>query len=265
MEKPNSMDIRKNLFKYVVADYDYARPLYPTELYDTIQSFSGINKASHILEVGAGTGQASELFIANNHPLDLLEVSDEQVIFLENKYSENKKVRVFKDYFEDFQPDATYDLIYSATAFHWIKCENGYPKAWNMLREGGTMAVFWNMFWSLPPSGGIFDGLNEIDKKYSVNCTADNIDSIKEKRIKQITVGGFFDVPEYFEFRWTEFYDAKKYAALMNTNPKALLLDDTERTKYLQEIENYVHNHGGIVEMPEWVNLYLVKKQGSSK
>lgn len=260
MEESNSMDIRKNLFKYVVADYDYARPLYPTELYNTIQSFSGINRASHILEVGAGTGQASELFIANNHPLDLLEVSDEQVAFLKNKYSTYKKVRIFKDYFEDFQPDATYDLIYSATAFHWIKCENGYPKAWNMLREGGTMAVFWNMFWVLRLTGGIFDGLNEIDKKYFASFKVDELEAIKEKRIKQITVGGFFDEPQYFEFRWTGIYDTKKYVALMNTNSRTLLLSNTERLNYLKEIEEYVDSHGGIVEVPELVCLYLVKK-----
>jgi hypothetical protein len=32
--------------------------------------------------------------------------------------------------FEDFEcPDYSIDLIYSATAFHWIKEEIGHPKA----------------------------------------------------------------------------------------------------------------------------------------
>jgi len=149
MADSNIMDIRKNLFKNVVTDYDYARPPYPSELYKTIHDFSGIGPGSNILEVGAGTGQATKLFVEKNHSLDLLEVSDEEVDFLRGKYEKNINVRIFKDYFEDFKADWRYDLIYSATAFHWIKCENGYPKAWEILRDGGTMAVFWNMFWEL--------------------------------------------------------------------------------------------------------------------
>jgi len=260
MESSNIMDIWKNLFKNVVTDYDYARPTYPPELYKTIRDFSGIGPDSNILEVGAGTGQATKLFVEKNHSLDLLEVSDEQVAFLRGKYKKNINVRIFKDYFEDFKADRRYDLIYSATAFHWIKCENGYPKAWEMLCDGGTMAVFWNMFWELRRNGGIFDGLNEISEKYSAICEINDIDSIREKRIKQITVGGFFPAPQYYEFRWTGLYDTKKYVALMNTNSRALTLNDTERMNYLREIEHYVDAHGGVVEVPELVCLYLTKK-----
>ena len=76
----------RNTFSEVINAYEYARPKYPKELYERILSFSGINNKCYILEVGAGTGQA--------------------------------------------------------TAFHWIDGEVGYPKAWRMLRAGGTMAVF---------------------------------------------------------------------------------------------------------------------------
>jgi len=75
--------------------------------------------------VGAGTGQATDLFITHGHHLDLLEVSDEQVSFLRQKYAANQNIAVMKKYFEDYESDQQYNLIYSATAFHWIKCEIG--------------------------------------------------------------------------------------------------------------------------------------------
>jgi len=256
----NIMDIQKNLFKNVVTDYDYARPTYPPELYETIRDFSGVGPNSNILEVGAGTGQATKLFVENNHSLDLLEVSDEQVGFLRGKYAGNQNIRIFKGYFEDYNPDRRYDLIYSATAFHWIKCENGYPKAWEMLRDGGTMAVFWNMFFFLRHIGGVFDDLNHICQKYSTLCAADTLESNKEKRIRQITTGDFFDTPKCFEFRWTGCYDTKKFVSLMNTSAKAWSLSDSERLKYLQEVKECVDAHGGVVEVPELVCLYLTKK-----
>jgi len=46
----------------------------------------------------------------------------------------------------------------------------------------------------------------------------------------------------------------------MNTNSRALMLNDTERMNYLREIEHYVDAHGGVVEVPELVCLYLTKK-----
>lgn len=260
----NIMDEKRKRFKNVIDEYDYARPTYPIALYDRIQIFSNIGSASKILEVGAGTGQATDLFLSHGHRLDLIEVSDKQVAFLKKKYSQCANIRVYQEYFEDYSTDTEYDLIYSATAFHWIKCENGYPKAWKMLRNGGTMAVFWNVSLDVYHRGGIFDQLNEIAEKYkasSAEYEMNEIELIKEKRIKQITVEGYFDVPEYYEFRWTECYTAQKYAALMLTVGNALMINESDKIAYRREVESYIEANGGVVEVPEIVCLYLVKKQ----
>lgn len=257
----NIMDIKKNLFQNVINDYEYGRPQYPEELYAAVNRFSGIGPASEILEVGAGTGQATGLFALHGHRLDLLEVSDQQVTFLQGKYGLQDNIKVTKSYFEDYEPDKQYDLIYSATAFHWIKCENGYPKAWRMLREGGTMAVFWNVFFDLYHSGGIFDGLNELRKAYMPNeSLGDDLETIKDKRIRQITVGGYFEMPEYIEFHWTDRYDAKRFTAWANTYSRVLVLGDKQRMEYLNAVEHYILEQGGVVDVPQTVSLYMVKK-----
>ena len=56
-------DFLKNTFCNVVKDYDYARPGYPAELYQNIRAFAGLGENAQLLEVGAGTGQATELFL----------------------------------------------------------------------------------------------------------------------------------------------------------------------------------------------------------
>ena len=257
----NPMDIKKNLFRTVIADYEYGRPKYPMALYEEIQHFSDIDSNSEILEVGAGTGQATDLFVSHGHKLDLLEVSEEQVAFLRQKYTNYPNVRLSKNYFEDYVTEKKYDLIYSATAFHWIKCENGYPKAWSMLRPGGTLAVFWNVFFDMYHCGGIFDELNRIKKFYmpeeSLGLT---LDEIKEKRIRQITVGGFFGCPQYFEFRQSEYYDRNRFLAYLKTDSGTLMLDDVTRERYLSDVSRCIDRCGGGIEIPEIVSLYLVKK-----
>ncbi|WP_455716277.1 class I SAM-dependent methyltransferase [Anaerosporobacter sp.] len=99
------------------------------DLFYEICKFTNLNEGQNILEVGAGTGQATDLFVSKSYNLDLLEVSKNQVDFLKNKYRTNKNIAVTESYFEEYKTDKEYDLIYSATAFHWVNSEIGYPKA----------------------------------------------------------------------------------------------------------------------------------------
>lgn len=257
-------DFLKNTFSKVINDYDSARPGYPQELYDTVIRFAGIGAEASVLEVGAGTGQATDLFLQGDFLFDLLEVSEEQVAFLKQKYEGNPCVTVKKDYFEQYDTEKKYDLIYSATAFHWVDSSVGYPKAWEMLEQGGTLAVFWHMSSVTYYTGGIFDGLNRLKQKYlrgeSLGFDADGIQMVKEKRIAQIQSGGCFGAPEIFEYRWIDNYDADRYVTLLNTYSGTQTLSTEKRQRYLEEVKAHIEKSGGKVELPQHVMLYFVRK-----
>ena len=55
-------DLLKKTFSNVVNDYDYARPKYPIDLYETVKKFANLQEGQNVLEVGAGTGQATDYF-----------------------------------------------------------------------------------------------------------------------------------------------------------------------------------------------------------
>lgn len=254
----------KNTFSKVIKDYDTARPGYPQELYDTVTDFAGIGAEANVLEVGAGTGQATDLFLQGDFWFDLLEVSDAQVAFLKQKYGANPKVTVKKDYFEQYAAEKRYDLIYSATAFHWVDSSVGYPKAWEMLKCGGTLAVFWHMSSVTYYTGGIFNGLNKLKEKYlpeeSLGFDAEGIRKVKEKRIAQIQSGGCFGEPKIYEYRWLDAYDADRYVTLLNTYSGTQTLSGERRRMYLGEVRAYIQANGGTVGLPQHVMLYMVKK-----
>ncbi len=66
-----NIDFLKNTFSKVIKDYDSARPGYPKELYDMVMKFAGLGKEAEVLEVGAGTGQATDLFLQGDFRFDL--------------------------------------------------------------------------------------------------------------------------------------------------------------------------------------------------
>lgn len=254
----------KNTFANVVQDYDYSRPGYPLKLKRDICSFANLGEDARLLEVGAGTGQATNLFLDVAEKLELIEVSEEQVAFLRHKYKKHPQVGVHKTYFEDFFSEEKYDLIYSGTAFHWIESEVGYPKAYEMLKEGGTLAVFWHMSSVTRYEGGVFEGLNEIQKKYfheeAGKYEEGGIHQVVAKRVAQIQSGGCFGEPKIREYWWVDTYDAERYAALVNTYSSTQSLDEKSRQQYLQEIKAHIEEQGGKVELPQLVILYLVRK-----
>lgn len=255
----SASDQLKNTFSHVTAAYDYARPTYPRELCEQIVSFSGLERGASLLEVGAGTGQATDLFL--NYSPTLLEVSDEQVSFLRAKYP---SLRVDKGYFETYETDQTFNLIYSATAFHWVGSEIGYPKAWRMLKDGGTMAVFWHMSSVMHYDCGIFPLLNELKLKYmpgaSLGFDEAGVETVRQKRFTQFQSGGCFKKPELFEYRWTDAYDADRYAALVESYSDTQLLPEATRRAYLDAIRSTIDQSGGKVEIPQHVLLFMQKK-----
>lgn len=253
----------KDTFNNVVTMYDAARPTYPEQLLKDVLEFSGKSLFDRALEVGAGTGQATDLFIDAVKHLDIVEVGDKQVEYLKEKYK-NKNACTYKAYFENYNTTNFYDLIFSATAFHWVDACVGYPKAWNMLNEGGTLAVFWHMSSVTLHDTGIFVGLDSIKKKYlpneSLGFDKEGVEGVKQRRISQIQSGNCFDVPLIKEYRWVDKYDADRYSLLLESYSSTQTLDDEQKILYLDEVKKYINDNGGVVEMPQHVILYLVRK-----
>jgi hypothetical protein len=66
-------------------------------------------------------------------------------------------VEVIEDAFETWDPPASerFDLVFAATAWHWIDPAVGYPRAWRLLRPGAYLAI-WSASHVFPESGDPF-------------------------------------------------------------------------------------------------------------
>lgn len=98
-----------------------------------------------LLEVGCGTGQATEPFLKTKCKVTAVELGENLASYTREKFKIYKNFNVIRSAFEDYDcDDNQFDMLYSATAFHWIPDEIGYKKAYRIIRSGGTLALFWN-------------------------------------------------------------------------------------------------------------------------
>lgn len=138
------MDLRKT-FNTDEYNYDKSRPDYPKELFGDIFEYVNLSENSNILEIGIGTGQATLPFLNKGCNVTAVELGDKLARYCVQKFSNFYNFNIINsDFIMADLPEKNFDLIYSATAFHWIPKHEGYAKIKSLLKSDGAIALFWN-------------------------------------------------------------------------------------------------------------------------
>jgi SAM-dependent methyltransferase len=260
------MTLGKIVFDQIAKDYDEVRPGYPEELIEDIISISGIPEGGRILEIGCGTGQATIPFAKRGYFMICLDISKEMAALAAKKCRKYPKVKVLAISFEEWEPDMrSFDLVISATAFHWIPKEIAYPKAAQLLKDSGYLAVFWNFHPT--PYTGFFQEVQRVYRsvvpewKDPANepSTEDKIRAIEN----DINETGLFEKVLVKRYPWTKEYKADQYIKLLNTYSNHRCLDQRRRERLFDEIRALIEDeYGGRITRPYLTVLYIAKKEG---
>ncbi|GAA0385002.1 hypothetical protein Acor_48200 [Acrocarpospora corrugata] len=115
--------------------YDRARPGYPAELFDLLP-------VGRVLEIGPGTGQATEALAARGNQIVAVELGPQMADVARRKLARFPRVEVVTTDFETWPlPEEPFDLVLAATSFHWIDPDIRVSKAARALRPGGMLAT----------------------------------------------------------------------------------------------------------------------------
>jgi len=258
-------DELRTTFEQAAQDYDEARPGYPTALVQDVISLSGIPEKGSIIEVGCGTGQATVPFAEYGYRMVCLDIGEELASLAALKCRCFPDVHVRTVSFEDWvgEPGA-FDLLVSASAFHWIPADLAYAKTASVLKDSGSMALFWNLH--PDPLTPFFEDVQEVYRKHAPGLAENvakraNCQVSIEKRTAQINASGHFEMCEVRRYPWTAEYRAHEYAKLLNTYSDHRKLDEAKREALLLDIAELVERHGGMVARPYLAVLYLAKKR----
>ncbi len=127
--------------------YHAARPRYPEAVWTALRQRAGLRESIDILEIGAGTGIATGPLLAHR-PRRLTAVeSDERLARFLSASQPSPPLDLIVSPFEAAAlPPAAYDLVVSATAFHWLDAVPALRRINTLLRPGGRVALWWNVF-----------------------------------------------------------------------------------------------------------------------
>jgi len=138
------MDERQPTIFGEVADlYDRVRPGYPDHLFKDLTELCDLAPASHVVEVGAGTGKATAGLAALGLRVTAIEPSKPMADVLQARALPGVQVQVVR--FEDAEVDpGQASLVLCAQAWHWVQRPLAYTRTHVMLEPGGHLALVAN-------------------------------------------------------------------------------------------------------------------------
>lgn len=250
------------MFNKAAEYYDLYRPTYPSSMIQEIVDFADLKPNSEILEIGSGSGKATELFCHRKFCMTCIDPGKDLVRIGNSRFPEEKFTFV-EGRFEDMElSEAYYDTIFSAQAFHWVPQPMGYEKSAKVLKPNGTLALMWNMY--ITYENEMDQDLLKLSEKYG--GLADFVsESSCEKRIESIVAGiegsGYFETPTVIRKLWSVDYTAEEYYGFALTGNRFIQKSNQEKEQAYKDICELAQRHGGRIHRPYLCVLYLAKRK----
>lgn len=255
-------------FDTVASQYEKLRPGYADELYRAIFDYIPIHENSNVIEVGTGGGQATLPVLKTGCNLTAVEYGAQFSDLLKEKFKSFPKFSVITGKFEDvgFQENA-FDLVFSASAFHWIPEKTGYEKVFSMLKSGGAFARFANHPYR---DKGNPELSEEIDRLYDIYYNTFH-NKAKHEVIKEYTIQqaeeramiaekyGFSDI-RYALFHRKRVFSANEYIQLLGTYSDHIVIKKAIREEFFSKIEEAINKRGGAITIYDTMDLALARK-----
>ncbi|MFI7680304.1 class I SAM-dependent methyltransferase [Actinophytocola sp. NPDC049390] len=253
-------------FDGIAERYDRVRPGYPAAVFDDIAALTGLSAGARVLEVGPGPGNATRDLLARGWRVHAVEPG----AALAARARANLAGRPFTvdvTRFDDWVPDGTYDLLFSATAYHWVAPEVRWRLAADVLEPLAPLALVTNR----TVAGGTFNDIYQASERLhrdlapevefglspeadailaDIHAAGDDIGAVweaGEHKSGYSRAGALFTAPLIRSYQWETEYDAADAAALLSTYSPYLRVPPERRGPLLAGIADIVRaDFGGV-------------------
>lgn len=259
----------KTTFNESAERYHKYRPHYPQALFDKLIRDTKLTPMSHLLEIGPGTGQATVPLAKYGCDITAIELGEDLAHKARLTLKDYQNVKVLTGAYEDIElPASSFDLIYSATAFHWIHPEVRFKKSAQLLKPGGYLAIIYSEHVSDEAGDAFFFASKPIYNEFTSHDAAVNADdSFRLPKISELVPrppidSSLFTLESFTTFPVTITYSAHDYAELLNTYSPTIALPPDRRRKFLNAIEDLIHrDFDGSADRSFAMTLAIAKKK----
>jgi ubiquinone/menaquinone biosynthesis C-methylase UbiE len=273
-ERDVSVDRDRRLsFGSVAEQYERHRPSYPAELVDAVLEYAHAQPGDPILEVGAGTGRATLLFAERGYEITAIEPDSEMAAVASKRAATaGQTIEILNTDFEQAKlPEHGFQILISATAWHWVTPASRNALAARVLRPGGALAPFWNRpQWSENPLREQLDRIyRAVEEEFS--ATPGGVMSPfgappqlrnTAEWLKHEFVGNpdFTDIDARV-YVWQQRYTTDQYIGLLGTHSDHIMLPETPRERLFTAIRATIDAAGGSFELTYQTLLCLARRR----
>ncbi|WP_297635947.1 class I SAM-dependent methyltransferase [uncultured Clostridium sp.] len=254
------MDIRLK-FNEDALNYEKYRPGYPKELFEELINYAQLDKSSKVIEIGCGTGQATLPILKIGCNVMAIELGNNLATYTKEKFKRYDNFKIINDDFINYNIEENkFDLVYCATAFHWLPIEEKYKKIKNILKKDGVLAIFWNHPFVSRNNDITNVKSKEIYDKYKPSKEKAIEFSQKDckKYIEELKNFGFKEVISKVYYR-KRTLTSEEYIGLINTYSDHRALEEKIKYNFEKDMREAIDSVGGKINIYDTIDLYLAK------
>jgi SAM-dependent methyltransferase len=231
-----------------VADlYDKARPGYPAPLMDHLAELAG--PCGNVLDIGCGTGKATVLLAQRGLGGIGLEPDPEMARVARRNLAPFPAWSVTLGEFEEYDhPGRPFDLLTCAQAWHWLHPDQRFPRAAQLLRPGGRLALFWNRTADDPSP--IRDQIDAVYAELFPALSPHGTLTAGRPPVGSPPPEAGFGQPVWHVFPWIRRYSTTEWIEQVQTHSDHRLLQPHARQVLVARIRSVVDAHGGVYDHP---------------
>ncbi len=247
----------RTIFDTIPEAFDRYRTRYCPELFACLLEESGTTGNSAVLELGPGTGQATEPVLDTGCDYSCIELGNNFAAMLTRKYGKRPNFHLIHDDFitHDFG-ERQFDLIYSAATIQWLPETAAFAKTFALLKPGGMLAMLRTRRDYRTPNPELYAKIQQV---YDRDFKPEIPYSHGSFRYENALNYGYTDWRKRI-FQTTQVYTADEYVAFCGTHCDHLVIPEPYRSRFFAGLHDAVISFGNRIEMFDSHVQMTVKK-----
>lgn len=245
------------IFDTIPEQFDKYRPRYCPELFAKLIDAAGVTPGCPVLELGPGTGQATEPVLRTGCDYCAIELGGHLCGVMQKKFGDLPNFRIIHGDFitHDFGAQR-FNLIYSAATIQWLPEDVAFTKCFSLLRPGGMLAMMYMQSDYQTPNPALYEKIQQV---YAAHYKPET--PYRNGRFRYDHADDYgFEKAERFEFHAQRVLTADEYVGYCGTHCDHLTIQEPDRSLFFDGLHKAVLDAGDRIMFRDTFILYLAKK-----